>query len=90
MLRRSTRTGARINEIPVKPETVLDALARLRDGRPGLDEELTAEVRARLEAADEAAQRPPAGPAGAAMGVPAATAGDGTAGDTKAGGEVAS
>jgi CO/xanthine dehydrogenase Mo-binding subunit len=44
-------TGARINEIPAKPEKVLEALARLRDGRPGLDEELTAEVRRRLDGA---------------------------------------
>jgi len=44
-------TGARINEIPAKPEKVLEALARLRDGRPGLDAELTVEVRRRLDAA---------------------------------------
>ena len=44
-------TGVRINEIPAKPEKVLEALARKRDGRPGLDAELTAEVRRRLDAA---------------------------------------
>ena len=37
---------------PAKPERVLEALARKREGRPGLDEELTASVRSRLAAAD--------------------------------------
>ncbi len=44
-------TGVRINEIPAKPEKVLEALARKQEGRPGVDEELLAEVRGRLDAA---------------------------------------
>ena len=48
-------TGLSVNEIPLKPETMLEALARLRDGRPGLGDELTLDVRERLAAADRAA-----------------------------------
>ncbi len=44
-------TGARIDEIPVKPEKVLEALARKQQGRPGLDDDLLADVRRRLDAA---------------------------------------
>ena len=44
-------TGVRINEIPAKPEKVLEALARKQEGRPGLDDDLLAEVTGRLAAA---------------------------------------
>jgi len=36
---------------------VLEALARLREGRPGLDEDLAVHVHARLDAADAASGR---------------------------------
>ena len=44
-------TGVRIDEIPAKPEKVLEALARKQEGRPGLDDDLLAEIRGRLDAA---------------------------------------
>jgi len=43
--------GVRINDIPVRPEKVLDALARKEQGLPGRDEELTAEAKRVIEAA---------------------------------------
>jgi CO/xanthine dehydrogenase Mo-binding subunit/NADPH-dependent glutamate synthase beta subunit-like oxidoreductase/CO/xanthine dehydrogenase FAD-binding subunit len=45
-------TGVHINEIPAKPEKVLDALARKAHDGPGVDEDLTVAIRKRLEAAD--------------------------------------
>ena len=45
-------TGVRINEIPAKPEKVLDALARRAEGRLGADEELSVAIRRRLDAAN--------------------------------------
>ncbi len=45
-------TGVRINEIPAKPEKVLDALARRAEGRQSVDEELSVAIRRRLDAAD--------------------------------------
>ena len=57
-------TGVRINEIPAKPEKVLEALARREQGLPGADERLGAEVRLRLDAAAEASAAA-AGPAAA-------------------------
>ena len=57
-------TGARINEIPAKPEKVLDALARRAEGRAGVDEELTVAVRRRLDAADALSAAAAAAPNG--------------------------
>ncbi len=37
-------TGVRINAIPVKPQTMLEALRRKAEGLPGLDEELHGEI----------------------------------------------
>ena len=45
-------TGVHINEIPAKPEKVLDALARKARGGPEVDEELAVAIRRRLGAAD--------------------------------------
>jgi len=45
-------TGVRINEIPAKPERVLDALARRAEGRASVEEELSVAIRGRLDAAD--------------------------------------
>ena len=63
-------TGVRINEIPVKPEKVLDALARRAEGRPAVADELSSAIRRRLDAADAlsaaaavAAERTEAAPA---------------------------
>ncbi len=44
-------TGVRINEIPAKPEKVLEALARKARGEAAADERLNVEVRRRLDAA---------------------------------------
>jgi CO/xanthine dehydrogenase Mo-binding subunit/NADPH-dependent glutamate synthase beta subunit-like oxidoreductase/CO/xanthine dehydrogenase FAD-binding subunit len=45
-------TGVRINEIPAKPEKVLDALARRAEGRKSVAEELSVAIHKRLDAAD--------------------------------------
>ncbi len=45
-------TGVRINEVPAKPEKVLDALARKSRGGPEVDEDLAVSIRNRLDAAD--------------------------------------
>ena len=47
--------GVRINDLPVKPEKVLAAVALRDDGAPGLDQVLDGRVRARLAAARAAA-----------------------------------
>jgi len=55
--RRVHATGVRINEIPAKPEKVLDALARRAEGRPSVDVELSVAIRRRLDAADALVDR---------------------------------
>jgi len=58
-------TGVRINEIPAKPEKVLEALARKERGEAGADERLSVSIRERLDGAVAAAASTPAASAAA-------------------------